>query len=81
MPTEIDKAKVAADTRLAIIKIGDVMRRKRKEMGLTQQHLAFLMFTDKCLISEIERGQYKNITISTLIKLASVLKIEVKDFF
>lgn len=78
---EINKDKVQVQVNLAIIKIGDVIRRKRIEKNLTQQSLAFYIFSDKCLISEIERGRYRNITILTLFKIANILEIDIKDYF
>lgn len=78
---EISFSKISVDTQIHIIRIGDIIRRKRSELGYTQQTLAFMMLTDKCMISEIERGRYKNITLSTLVKLAYVLDLEVANFF
>lgn len=78
---ELDKSKITVQTRLIVIKIGDVIRKKRNELGLTQQSLSYLMHTDKSLISEIERGAYKNITICTLLRICSVLNMDIKEFF
>lgn len=78
---ELDKSKIAEQTRLVVIKIGDVIRKKRNDLGLTQQSLSYLMNSDKSLISEIERGAYKNITVCTLLKISKVLNISIKDFF
>lgn len=78
---EINKDKVQVQVNLAIIKIGDVIRRKRLELGITQQTLAFYMLVDKSSISEIERGQVRNMTLLTLFKISSVLDIDIKDYF
>lgn len=78
---EINKLEISRQVSLEIIRIGDVIRKKRMEKGLSQQTLAFYILSDKCLISEIERGHAKNITLSTLCKIAFVLEINVKDFF
>lgn len=42
---------------------------------MTQQDLAFYSFSDKCLISEIERGACSNITLFTIFKIAKVLGV------
>jgi len=48
---------------------------------MTQQDLAFYIFSDKSLISQIERGSCKNVTVSTLMKISCVLQIELNDLF
>ncbi len=78
---EVDLEYVTLQTKRHIISIGDFVRKKRILLGYSQQTIACMMLTDKCLISEIERGRYKNITLSTLIKLAFVLDVDIKEFF
>lgn len=57
------------------VEIGIRVRDSRKEKNMTQQDLAFYSFSDKKLISDIERGVSKNITLVTLFKIAKVLEI------
>lgn len=53
-------------------KIGLVVRKMRKNAGLTQQQLAKKLHTQKSAISRIE-NQSEDIRISTLFKIAEVL--------
>lgn len=78
---EIEKAAINRDVMARINIIGDIVRIKRLAMGYTQQALAFAMLTDKSMISEIERGRYNNITISTLYKMAFILDMDISEFF
>lgn len=54
-------------------KIGVILKALREEAGLTQEELASKMHTQKSAISRIE-NKAEDIRISTLFKLASVLK-------
>lgn len=58
------------ETKLCLKKIGEHVKELRKEKGLTQFELACDLNTDKSMISALERGCYKNITIRTLIKIS-----------
>lgn len=77
---EYNKEVVAIQVNKAIVKIGDTIRKKRIEMGISQQTLAFYLLSDKSLISEIERGHARNITLLTLFKIANVLEMDIKEF-
>lgn len=72
---EIKKAEITVNVSVKIKNIGIRIREHRKEKNMTQQDLAFYSFSDKCLISEIERGACSNITLFTLFKIASVLNV------
>ena len=61
-------------------KIGAIVVARRKELNLTQEDLAYAANIDRTYVGYVENGK-QNITISMLFKLASALKMEVKDFF
>jgi len=52
--------------------LGEVIRRRRKEMGLTQEELGNRAGVDPKYIGEIERGN-ANITIKTLFSISQAL--------
>ncbi len=61
--------------------IGKNIRRIRLRHKLTQSDLSYFIFSDKSLISLLERGKSKNITLLTLIKIADALKVKLADLF
>lgn len=56
--------------------IGEIIRNKRKELGLTQQNLAGLVGTDEFYISNIETGKRKPGS-KFLIALSNALSIPI----
>ncbi len=78
---EINKSEICKRVKSKMLKIGSHIKCLRKEHNLTQQDLAFYIFSDKSLISELERGNAKNITVSTLMKISDVFNIAVDDLF
>lgn len=62
-----------------LINIGKNVKEQRKNKELTQQDLAFHSETERCTISRIERFNYENISIKTLLKIAIVLEISIQD--
>jgi len=76
---EIDLKEVSDILAIRIIDIGNIIRKKRIQAGITQQTLAFYILNDKGMISNIERGACNNITIYTLIKIAKVLDMDIKE--
>lgn len=62
--------------------IGEIIRNRRKELGITQPHLAELAKVSTNTLCKLERGQ-GNPTLEVLIKIAEVLgmglKLEVKN--
>lgn len=75
MKDELNKVEISVKVSSKIKEIGNRIRCNRIEKHLTQQDLAYYCCSDKCLISEIERGTAKNITLFTLFKIASVLEL------
>jgi len=55
-------------------KVGEKIRKLRKEQGLTQEKLAELTNTDPKSIIEIELGK-RNPTLKTISKVARALKV------
>ncbi len=54
------------------------VRNLRKEVGLSQEELAFECEIDRTYISKVERG-IANPSLLVLFKIANVLKVEIKD--
>lgn len=62
-------------TKSCLNKIGFRIKELRKQHDLTQFELACDLNTDKSLISALERGCYKNITIKTLVKISEYFSV------
>ena len=60
--------------------IGKIIIQRRKELGITQEDLAYSANVDRTYIGSIENGK-QNISISILCKIANVLNLNMKDFF
>ena len=54
------------------------VRSLRKEVGLSQEELAFECDIDRTYISKVERG-IANPSLLVLLKIADILKVEIKD--
>ncbi|PKP01551.1 MAG: transcriptional regulator [Bacteroidetes bacterium HGW-Bacteroidetes-6] len=57
--------------------LGDTIRNRRKELGITQPHLAELANVSTNTLYKLERGQ-GNPSLDVLNKLAEVLGLELK---
>lgn len=62
------------------IKVGQRIKQLRGKLAMTQEELAFKVGVDRSYMGFIERGE-KNPTLSTLIKIAKVLKISLSELF
>lgn len=60
------------------IKIGDKIKEKRLEKGISQQDLAAKCNFEKANLSRIEAGR-TNLTIKTAFKISCALGIKLKD--
>ena len=60
--------------------IGKIIIQRHKELGITQEDLAYSANVDRTYIGYIENGK-QNISISILCKIANVLNLNMKDFF
>ena len=58
--------------------IGKIIIQRRKELGITQEDLAYSANVDRTYIGYIENGK-QNISISILCKIANVLNLNMKD--
>ncbi|MDC4714420.1 helix-turn-helix transcriptional regulator [Acinetobacter oleivorans] len=60
------------------IKVGQLIRKKRKEKQISQEKLALLCNIDRSYLGRIERGEV-NITVLKLYEIAEVLKANAKE--
>jgi transcriptional regulator with XRE-family HTH domain len=61
-------------------KLGQNIAQIREKRKISQYKLAKEIFTDQSNLARIENGKV-NPTVKTLIKISTVLKCNVKDFF
>ena len=66
--------------KLEIKTFGEKLRELRRERGLSQLDLELDSGLNRTEISRIENG-LKNVEFATIVKLATALEVEVKDFF
>lgn len=59
---------------------GQKVQKRRKELGLSQEELAFRAGFHRTYIGMIERAE-RNITLSNIKRLADALKLNIKDLF
>lgn len=60
------------------IKIGQLIRKKRKEKQISQEKLALLCDIDRSYLGRIERGEV-NITILKLYEISNILETNPKE--
>lgn len=63
-----------------LIDLGNRIKTLRKEMGYSQEELAFKAGVHRTYVGMIERAE-KNITLVNIEKFAMALEIEIKDLF
>jgi y4mF family transcriptional regulator len=59
------------------VQLGETIKRRRKELGITQPHLAELAGISTNTLYKLERGQ-SNPSLEVLNKLVEVLGMEIK---
>jgi transcriptional regulator with XRE-family HTH domain len=59
-------------------KLGDAVRSRRKQAGLSQEKLAEKASLSTVFISHVERG-VENISVDALVRIARALKVQVHD--
>lgn len=59
----------------------ELIRKKRLEMGLTQEQLALLLGKEKSTVAKYEAGVVLFKNTSSIKKLSSVLKIPIEEFW
>lgn len=57
---------------------GTKLRKKRKELGISQDKLAVMADIDRSYVGRVERGEV-NITLEKAYQLASILECNVRD--
>ncbi|HAV5928624.1 helix-turn-helix transcriptional regulator [Acinetobacter baumannii] len=60
------------------IKVGQLIRKKRKEKEISQEKLALLCNIDRSYLGRIERGEV-NITILKLYEISNILETNPKE--
>lgn len=60
--------------------VGEKIKRRRKELDLSQAILSYDANIPRNQVGRIERGEI-NTSIVTLLKICKALKIEIKDLF
>ncbi len=76
---EVSKKECHKITEAQLITIGKNVKRLRIKNKLTQQDVSFFIFSDKSLVSSLERGVQKNITLFTLTKLAELFSVKIGE--
>lgn len=61
-------------------RFGEMVRRLRKEQGLSQESLALACCLDRTYIGGIERGE-RNLSLVNIVKIAKALGVSPKEFF
>lgn len=60
------------------IKIGQLIRNKRKEKNITQESLSLQCGIDRSYMGRIERGEV-NLTVEKLYEIAFALKVDARE--
>ena len=63
-----------------LIEFGKKVQNLRRQLGLSQEELAYKAGFHRTYVGMIERGE-RNITLNNLKKLATALGLEIKDLF
>lgn len=61
--------------------IKDIIRNRRKELGLTQEYVGDALGVTKQTISKYENGTITDLSYDVIVKLAKVLQISPASFF
>jgi len=61
-------------------KIGQRIKELRKELGLSQEALAYQAEVDRTYITDVENGR-RNVSVEILEKIISALKVSISEFF
>ena len=62
------------------LKIGQRIRELRKELGISQEALAYKAGVDRTYVTDVENGR-RNVSVEILERLIKALDISVTDFF
>lgn len=61
-----------------LIALGEAIRSIRKELGISQERLAFLAEVDRSYMGRVERGD-NNVAVLTLLRISQALGIRLQD--
>ncbi len=65
---------------IVLLKFGQNVQKLRKSQGLSQEKLAELAGVHRTYIGMIERAE-KNVTLCNIERIATALKVRIKDLF
>ena len=68
------------DDKRFLVRVGERIRKRREERGLTQQQLGDQCQLHRTFIGSVERGE-RNVSILNLRLMASVLRIDLSELF
>ena len=63
-----------------LVALGEALRVRRKELGVSQEQLALLAGVDRAYVGGVERGEH-NLTAMTLGQLCEALEIRPSQLF
>lgn len=78
---EIDLNLAKELTKEKVVLIGKNIKKLRKRNKLTQSDVAFYIFSDKSLISALERGVNTNINLESIQKIAVLFDVSIISLF
>jgi transcriptional regulator with XRE-family HTH domain len=78
---EIDIHQATTESDATLKTIGRNIKNLRITHNLTQNDLAFYCYLDVSVISKLERGDCKNVTLFTLQKMAVLFHTTISTFF
>ena len=61
-------------------RFGLAIKKRRGELGISQEELSFIVGLHRTYISDIERG-YRNPSLENIYKLAKALQVSVSELF
>jgi transcriptional regulator with XRE-family HTH domain len=61
-----------------LVAIGEAIRTRRRDQGISQEHLAYLAGIDRSHMGKIERGE-RNVSLLNLIRICIALRIRASE--
>jgi transcriptional regulator with XRE-family HTH domain len=62
------------------VRLGNALRKKRHEIGVSQEEFADICGLDRTYVGGIERGE-RNVSLMNLAKIAKALKMSLSELF
>nr|WKF55601.1 hypothetical protein HUO10_000045 [Paraburkholderia busanensis] len=69
-----------ADSEQRLIALGLAIRRRRNDIGISQEALAHYAGIDRSHMGKIERGE-RNVSVLNVLRIADSLQCKASDFF